>query len=322
MEQEKILEVKNLRMYYSTLRGDVRAVDDVSFNLDKEASLGLVGESGCGKTSAMLAILKLLPWNGRIIDGEIYLDEQNILKMPDTEFRKKIRWKKVSTVFQGAMNALHPMKTIGDQITEAITLHGKESRKEALKRAKDLLELVGIRASLIDRYPHELSGGMKQRCVIAMSVACDPQLVILDEPTTALDVIIAAQVLKLIIELQKKLKLSIIIVTHDLSMVSEVCDNVAVMYGGKMVEIGDIMSVYKEPLHPYSQKLISAFPSVLGPKQELQLIPGFPPNLLEPPTGCRFHPRCPYSMDVCRKKEPPLLSRGKQHSVACHLIGD
>jgi len=309
-------------MYYSTLRGSVKAVDNVSLGLDRRSSLGLVGESGCGKTSTMLTILKLLPTNARIISGEIYLDGQDMAKMSDSKFRKEIRWKKVSTVFQGAMNALHPMKSIGDQIAEPILLHENVSKREALERAEKLLDLVGIGASRIDWYAHELSGGMKQRSVVAMSIACNPELVILDEPTTALDVIIAAQVLKLIKELQDKLELSIIIVTHDLSMVSEVCDRVAVMYAGKIVEMGDITTVYKKPLHPYSRSLISAFPSILGSKKELKSIPGFPPDLLSPPTGCRFHPRCSFSMDICQKKDPPLLDRGSERFVACHLIGD
>jgi len=320
MEQSLLLEAKNLVMYYSTLRGEVKAVDNVSFGLDKESSLGLIGESGCGKTSTMLALLRLLPRNGKIKSGEIYFHGQNITKIKESQYRNEIRWKKVSTVFQGAMNALHPMKNVGNQIIEPILLHEEISKKEALQRAKQLLDLVGIGASRIDRYPHELSGGMKQRAVIAMSIACNPELVILDEPTTALDVIIAAQVLKLIKELQEKLALSIIVVTHDLSMVSEICREVAVMYAGKIVEVGDIADVYQKPLHPYTERLIRAFPSVLGPKKELRSIAGFPPNLLDPPTGCRFHPRCSYSMDICRKKDPPLQCVNREHLVACHLF--
>jgi len=320
LEQKEFLEVKNLKMFYSTLRGDVKAVDNVTFTLNERDGLGLVGESGCGKTSTILTILKLLPRNSRIKSGEINFNQENLLKMPESRFRKEIRWKKISTVFQGAMNALHPTMNIGNQIAEAILLHEDVNKKEATERAKKLLDLVGIGASRADRYPHELSGGMKQRAIIAMSIACNPELVIFDEPTTALDVIVAAQVLGLVKELQHKLGLSIILVTHDLSMVAEVCNKIAVMYAGKIVEMGDINRIYKETLHPYSEKLIMAFPSILGSKRELPSISGFPPNLLEPPSGCRFHPRCSYAMDICRKKEPMLVDTGSNHLVACHLV--
>jgi len=316
-----VLEVKNLKMYYYTLRGWVKAVDDVSFQVDKGESLGLAGESGCGKTSAALSILKLLPHNGKIFGGKIILEGQDIVQIPEEKFRKEIRWKKVSTIFQGAMNALHPTMKVGEQIAEALLLHENISKEEALERAGKLLDLVGVGAERIDRYPHELSGGMKQRVMIAMSLVCNPILVIADEPTTALDVIISAQVLKVMEELQKKLGLSLILITHDLSVISEVCDKVAIMYAGKIVEHGNIKRIYKEPLHPYTQKLINAFPNVLGPKQELIGISGFPPDLLNPPSGCRFHPRCPYAREICKKKEPPIIEIEKKHLVACHLIG-
>jgi len=316
-----LLKVENLKMYYETLRGWVKAVDDVTFELNKGDTLGLAGESGCGKTSAALCILKLLPQNGQIFGGRIYFEGQDILKLPDNKFRKQIRWKKISTIFQGAMNSLHPTTKIGDQIVEGLVAHEKISKKEARIRTAKLLELVGIGAERIDRYPHELSGGLKQRSMIAMSLICNPDLVIADEPTTALDVIVAAQVLKVMKELQEKLKLSIILITHDLSMISEVCNKVAIMYAGKIVEQGGIISIYKEPLHPYTQKLIGAFPSVLGPKEELTSISGFPPDLLRPPSGCRFHPRCSYAQERCKKKEPMIVDVAKEHKVACHLIG-
>lgn len=316
-----ILEVKNLTMRYETLRGWVQAVEDVTFTLEKGDSLGLAGESGCGKTSAALTILRLLPRNAKVFQGSINFDGIELLKLNEKKFREEIRWKRISTIFQGAMNALHPTIKIGDQIVEAITLHEKISKKEALERAKKLLDLVGIGASRIDRYPHELSGGMKQRTMIAMSLACNPDLIIADEPTTALDVIIADQVLKVMEELRQKLNLSMIVISHDLSMIAEVCNKIAIMYAGKIVEEGDIVSIYKEPLHPYTEKLISAFPSVLGVKKELSSIHGFPPDLLNPPPGCRFHPRCTYAMPICEKEEPPLINAGKNHYVACHLIG-
>jgi len=317
----QIVNVENLKMYFLTMRGWVKAVDDVSFTLEKGESLGLAGESGCGKTSTALCILRLLPRNGKIFGGKINFEGKDILKLGEKELRREIRWKKISTIFQGAMNSLHPTTRVGDQIIESITAHENISKKEAKKRTESLLDLVGIGASRIDRYPHELSGGMKQRVIIAMSLACNPDLVIADEPTTALDVIIEAQVLKVMKDLQQKLNLSMILISHDLSMIAETCDKVAIMYAGKIVEQGDTASIYKEPLHPYTQKLVSAFPSIIGPKKELSSIHGFPPDLLNPPPACRFHPRCDYAMEICRKVEPPTVFIGdKNHGVACHLI--
>jgi peptide/nickel transport system ATP-binding protein len=316
-----LLNVENLRMHYQTLRGWVLAVDDISFNLKKGDSLGLAGESGCGKTSAALCVLRLLPRNAKVFEGSINFDGVNLLKMNDRRFRKEIRWKRISTIFQGAMNALQPTTKIGDQITEAILTHENVGKKEAIKRTKGLLDLVGIGGERFSRYPHELSGGMKQRTMIAMSLACNPDMIIADEPTTALDVIIADQVLKVIKELQQKLNLSMLVISHDLSMITEICNRIAIMYAGKIVEQGDIVSIYKSPLHPYTQKLISAFPSVLGPKRELSSIHGFPPDLLDPPHGCRFHPRCSYAMPKCEKIDPQIVEAGKDHYVSCHLVG-
>jgi len=316
---EPLLKVENLKMYYNTIRGDVKAVDDVSFTVSRQESLGLAGESGCGKTSAALSIMKLLPSNGRIVDGTITLDGVEIAKMRDEEVRQKIRWKKVSMIFQGAMNALHPTYKIGHQIAEGILAHEKVGKKEANERAGKLLELVGMEASKASRYPHELSGGMKQRTVSAMALACNPDLVIADEPTTALDVIVQAQVLGVMKDLQRRLDLSWILITHDLSMIAETCTTVAIMYAGKIVEHGDTASLFKKPLHPYTDKLIGAFPSILGPKRELTSIHGFPPNLLNPPPGCRFHPRCTKAMDICNREEPMLVESGKEQYVACHL---
>jgi peptide/nickel transport system ATP-binding protein len=317
--QEKLLKVDDLVMYYHTLRGSVKAVDRITFDLKKGEALGLVGESGCGKTSAMLTILRLLPSNAKVVNGKIVFEGRNLLEIPKKEFNANIRWKKISVVFQGAMNALHPMMPVGEQIVEAIMLHEKLSKKAAFERAGKLLDLVGVGTSRIGHYAHELSGGMKQRCMIAMSLASNPDLVVADEPTTALDVIISAQVLKMLKDLQRKLNISLIVVTHDLSMVAEICEKIAIMYAGKMVESGDIKAVFKEPRHPYTQGLIGAFPSVLGSKRVLKSIPGSPPDLLDPPSGCRFHPRCPYALEVCRKEEPGFTEIEEGWRVACHL---
>lgn len=315
-----LLEIQNLRMYYDTLRGQVKAVDNISFEMTKGQAFGLAGESGCGKTSTALAILRLLPSNGKIVEGKIEFDGVDLTKMKDETFRKDIRWKRISMIFQGAMNALHPTKSIGDQIIEAVLAHEDIGKDKAIERTGRLLDLVGVKASRMDRYPHELSGGMKQRTVTAMALVCNPDLVIADEPTTALDVIIQAQVLRVIIELKSKLNLSMILITHDLSMIAETCERMAVMYAGKIVEIGDVRSIFKKPLHPYTEKLIGAFPSVTGGKKELSSIHGFPPDLLNPPAGCRFHPRCTLAKPICRDEDPEITLVDRNHHVACHLV--
>lgn len=318
---QSLLDVKDLTIYYEILRGQVKAVQGVNFKLEKGESLGLAGESGCGKTTTALSIMRLLPPNGKIIKGKILYENKDLIKLSEAEIRKQIRWKKIAIVFQGAMNALNPVYTIEAQITEAILLHEPTvNKREAMERAKKLFELVGIEPSRVTNYPHEFSGGMRQRAMIAMALACNPELVIADEPGTALDVIVQAQVLKLLVELKKKLKLSMILITHDLSIISETCERAAIMYAGNLAESGSVADIFKEPLHPYTQGLINSFPNIYGPRTEMKPIEGQPPDLFNPPSGCRFHPRCKYAMEVCRKQEPPFLEIGKGHYVACHLI--
>ena len=315
-----LLQVNNLTTYYRTLRGPVHAVENVNFKVEKGEALGLAGESGCGKTTIALSLLRILPWNGRIVNGEIFFKDKDITKMTEDQLRKEIRWKGISLIFQGAMNALNPVYRIEEQIVEAIKTHEPQVKKrEAKERTAKLFEMVGIEPSRAKNYPHEFSGGMRQRAMIAMALACNPSLLIADEPGTALDVIVQAQVLKLISELKDKLNLAIIIITHDLSIISETCDKMAVMYAGKIVELGDVMSLFKKPLHPYTQGLISAFPNLKAKKQEMISIPGSPPNLLNPPPGCRFHPRCSFAMDICKKEEPAVIEISQGHYVACHL---
>ena len=317
-----LLSVQNLTTYYKTLRGYVKAVENVSFDLEKGEALGLAGESGCGKTTVALSLIKLLPSNGEIIRGKIIFKGQDIVSMPESEVRDKIRWKGISLIFQGAMNALNPVYTIEYQIIEAIRAHDPNvSKKEAKERVRKLFELVGLDPSRTRNYPHEFSGGMRQRAMIAMALACNPDIIIADEPGTALDVIVQAQVLKLMKSLKEKLNLSIIMITHDLSLISETCEKLAVMYAGNLVELGDVVTMFKKPLHPYTQGLIQAFPDIKEKKRKMESIPGSPPNLLDPPPGCRFHPRCKYAMEVCRKKVPELKEVEKGHLVACHLVG-
>ncbi len=316
-----VLDVEGLKTYYTTLRGDVKAVDNVSFQVEKGEALGVAGESGCGKTTMALSILRLLPSGGKIVAGKVTFDGVSLGDLTDDDLRKRVRWKGISLVFQGAMNALNPVFKVGDQIVEAIKTHEHNtSTKEAWQRAEDLLELVGIERGRATNYPHEFSGGMKQRALIAMALALTPKVFIADEPGTALDVIVQAQVLKLMRELKEKLDLGMILISHDLSILAETSDKLAIMYAGKIVEYGDVNEIFREPLHPYTQGLVGAFPKIHGPRAKLISIPGSPPDLLVPPPGCHFNPRCPYAMDVCRRDEPPLLKIGsKEHYVACWL---
>jgi len=316
-----VLEVQNLRTHFKTQRGFVKAVDGVSFEVEKGQAMGLAGESGCGKTTVALSILRTLPTAGKILDGKLLFRGQNILELTEDEFRENIRWKGISIVFQGAMNALNPVYKIGDQIIEAITLHEPDvERDTAVERTQKLFELVGIDPSRIDNYPHEFSGGMRQRSMIAMALACNPALLIADEPGTALDVIVAAQVLKLMNELKAKLNLAMILITHDLSIIAETCERSAIMYAGKVAEYADVYSIFKEPLHPYTQGLMGVFPKIKDAKTRMTSIPGSPPDLLNPPTGCKFHPRCKYAMEICKTEEPAFLDIGKNHYVSCHLV--
>ncbi len=316
-----VLEVEHLKTYYYTYKGIVRGVDDVSFKLKEGESLGIAGESGCGKSTLAYSLLKLVPPPGRIVGGKILIDGHDIVKMSEGEVRSKIRWKKISMVFQGAMNALNPVYTVGYQLAEPLIYHKGYSKKEAIEEAKKYLEMVGLAPEIVNRYPHELSGGMKQRVVIAMALILQPKIVIADEPTTALDVVVQAQILNLLKKLQKELKISIILITHDLSIIAELADKVAIMYAGKIVEFGPLEKVFLEPKHPYTQALLRSIPRLRGAKEKLEWIPGTPPDLRNPPPGCRFHPRCKFAMDICRKDSPPEVYLEPDHRVLCWLYG-
>jgi len=317
----KVLEIENLSTHYRLGAEIVYAVDGVSFNIDAGETLGLAGESGCGKTTVAKSIMRILPDNGLIAGGKIWLDGQEMVSLSEQE-AKKIRWRKVSMVFQYAMSAFNPVLRIGDQIMEAILLHDDISKKEALDRAEKLLDHVGLEPSRLRDYPHEFSGGMRQRAIIAQALACDPKLMIADEPVTALDVIVQGKILDLLNTLQKKLNLAVLLITHDLSVIAEESDQVGIMYAGSIMEMGDVVSIYKDPLHPYTAKLIGAFPSVVGEKTKLEFIPGAPPDLVSPPKGCKFHERCPFAKPVCREKRPEYREFGKSHLVACHFAGE
>jgi len=316
-----ILEVRDLVTHYSTLQGPVEAVDRVNFTVDEGHTFGLAGESGCGKTTAALSIMGLLPSNGRVIGGQIILDGEDLLQKDESEL-KKIRWKKISMVFQGAMNALNPVINVGEQIAEVILEKEEITKDDAWKRVRELYELVDLEPSRVKDFPHEFSGGMRQRVMIAMALALYPKLVIADEPITALDVIVQNQILDLMKNLQKKLNLSQILITHDLSVIAETCEKAGIMYAGKLVEHADTVEIYKRPLHPYTSALIGAYPSIVGEKRTLKFIPGAPPTLINPPKGCRFHPRCLYAKEICGREEPEYLEKEAEHFVACHFVDE
>ncbi|MCE7735401.1 MAG: ABC transporter ATP-binding protein [Candidatus Heimdallarchaeota archaeon] len=314
----KVLEINNLKTYFTTKAGTVKAVDDISFVLNEGEILGLAGESGCGKTTTSLSIMKLLPRAGRILSGEILFNKINL---PDLSLKEilKIRGKQISMVFQGAMNALNPVHKIGDQILEVIKIHEPEVKgEEAWDRVLKILDIVGISSSRANDYPHQLSGGMKQRSLIAMALICNPSIIIADEPVTALDVIVQAQVLAALKEMKEQFNLSMIIVTHDLSVITKICDKVVIMYAGRICEFGEVKTIFKKPKHPYTQALLKAFPSITGPKVELFDIGGYPPNLIDPPSGCRFHPRCDKRIEGCDTKIP-LNTPTDDGYVACLL---
>ncbi len=306
MNNNSLLVVNNLKLYYRTRKGVVKAVNDVSFELGEGETLAIVGESGCGKTSLAKALIRLLPRNVATYTGDIWLDGENVMKLDEESFRRQIQWKKISMVFQGAMNALNPVVKVGDHIAEVLMLHRNMEKEEALKIAIDYLKLVGISETFLSRYPFELSGGMKQRVVIAMALVTNPKIVILDEPTSALDVITQANIINLLKDIKEKEKLTYIFITHDIALSSELADKVAVFYAGEIAEISDSDSFFKDPLHPYAKKLMASVPSLRSEKK-LEHIPGAPPSLINLPPGCNFSPRCPYRFDKC-KESPPIFN--------------
>ncbi len=319
MNEEPLLSVRHLTTEFVLSQGKVaRALEDVSFDVLPGQTVGLVGESGCGKTTTLMSIMRLLPASGRITSGEVRFLGKDLMTLSEREMRS-YRWKEMAIVFQGAMNALNPVMKIGDQIGEAILLHNLMDRDHAEKRVGELLEMVGIPRARRDQYPHQYSGGMRQRAMIAMSLACAPDLLFADEPTTALDVMIQAQVLELLRKIQKALGLAIVLVTHDLGVVAEVCDSVVVMYGGKVAEYGSADRIYNYPQHPYTQRLLASFPDVNRPSETLVSIPGIPPRLTDLPSGCRFEPRCDVKLAKCAKIDPHLIEVSDQHYAACHL---
>jgi len=317
-----LLQVENLKTYITTHRGVVRAVDGVSFEIFEEETLGLVGESGCGKSMTALSILKLYPKpQGKIVEGKIVFEGEDLVQK-DEEEMLKIRGKRISMIFQEPMTSLDPVFPVGEGIVEVLMLHQGLSRSEAQREAVRLLRMVRIPEPerRVHQYPHQLSGGMRQRVMIAQALACRPKLLIADEPTTALDVTVQAQILELIRTLKKETKTAVLLITHDLGVVAEYCERVAVMYAGKIVEKADVLSLFARPLHPYTRALLGALPRLDGKRSRLEAIPGSVPDLIAPPSGCRFHPRCRERLPRCSEEEPRLWEVEKGHEVACHRL--
>jgi peptide/nickel transport system ATP-binding protein len=311
-----LLSIENLKTYYFTKAGAVKAVDGVTFSLNKGQSIGIAGESGCGKSTIALSLMRLIK-GGKIVDGKIMLNGVSLLDLPEKEFNA-IRWDKISFVSQAAMGALNPVYTIGAQIVEAILAHRKIKKSDALNQVRELLRKVEIDPDRVSNYPHELSGGMRQRAMIAMALALNPEVLIADEPTTALDVVTQAQMIKLLKKLQKEMNLAVIFISHDLSILAQVCDKVLIMYAGKVMEFADVSDLYAKPRHPYAKALLNSFPDIADERKMLQGLPGNTPNLLHPPLGCKFHPRCAYVQAICQAKEPVFAEIQPNRFVTCH----
>lgn len=321
MDDNTVLEVDELSTHYLTRDGEVKALDDASFKLHRGESIGIAGESGCGKSTLAFSLLNQVQPPGQIMSGSINLDGIEVAELTEKEARKKIRWKKVSMVFQGAMEIMTPVYTVGHQMVEPLKYHKGIEGEEAREICERYLNLVNLDGSIFDRYPHELSGGQKQRVIIATALLLEPDLVIFDEPTTALDVVVEARIMNDLKRLRRELDISMIFITHDLSILAEVSDKLAIMYAGWIVEFGTAEDIYKDPKHPYTEKLMAAIPDITTDIDRLEYIPGVPPNLVNPPAGCRFHPRCHKAMEVCKEMEPEFHEVGGV-KVKCHLYSE
>ena len=321
---EPLLSVRNLKTYFYTDEGVVRAVDGLTYDLHKGETLGIVGESGCGKSVHALSVMRLIPTPpGKIVEGEILFEGKNLLKLPDEEMRH-IRGNRIAMIFQEPMTSLNPVLTIGEQIAEAVILHQRLDKKAAWERAIEMLERVKmpVARERIKDYPHQFSGGMRQRVMIAMALSCNPSILIADEPTTALDVTIQAQILDLIRELQQEFNMAVIMITHNLGVVAELTDNVVVMYAGKPVEHADVNRIFQDPKHPYTWGLLHSIPKLYERKERLIPIEGQPPSLIDLPPGCPFAPRCQFAMEICVQADPPDYDVGPSHTAKCYLHGE
>lgn len=317
---EELLNIEDLSIYYITEAGETKAVNNLNLKLGKGETLGFVGETGAGKTTTALGIMRLVPNPpGKIVSGKISFDGEDILSKTEKEMQE-IRGNKISMIFQDPMTSLNPVMTVGEQIAEVLALHQNLKKEELKEKTVQMLETVGIKRERINDYPHQFSGGMKQRVVIAMALACNPMLIIADEPTTALDVTIQAQVLELMIELQNKYNTSMIMITHDLGIVAEICDHVAIMYAGSVIEYGTVEKLYTDPKHPYTKGLFASIPTLDADEESLHVIKGTPPNPVDLPTGCKFHPRCEFATERCKCEVPKMIDLDDSHCVSCFLF--
>ena len=320
MSTENLLDIKDLVIRYETSDGVVHAVNGVNLQIKKGTTLGLVGETGAGKTTVAKGIMRIIPNPpGKIVSGEIFFEGENLLAKEDADMRK-IRGNEISMIFQDPMTSLNPVMTVGDQIAEVIAIHQKVDKKGAKQKAKEMLEMVGIPAEREAEYPHQFSGGMKQRVVIAIALACNPQLLIADEPTTALDVTIQAQVLDMMTNLKNQMGTSMLLITHDLGVVAQTCDNVAIMYAGEVVEYGNLHEVFKETAHPYTEGLFGSIPNLNADVKRLSPIEGLMPDPMNLPEGCKFSPRCKYATERCRTEVPEMISLGGDHCAKCFRL--
>jgi oligopeptide/dipeptide ABC transporter ATP-binding protein len=315
---EALLQIKDLEVRYATRAGLVKAVDKVDLEVRRGETLGLVGESGCGKSTLGFSILRLIREPGEIVGGQILFDGADLLQKTEQEMID-IRGKNIAMIFQDPMTCLNPLQRIDDHFIETVNIHERASAKEARQRAADLVDKLGIIADRLTDYPHQLSGGMRQRIMIGLALILNSDLIIADEPTTSLDVIVEAQILELMKGLKRDFNLTMILITHNMGIVAELADRIAVMYAGKLMEVAQAVPLYDRPLHPYTQGLLKSIPNISLEEQKLETMPGSPPDLIEPPTGCRFHPRCPYAMEKCSSVEPPMKEIENGHRAACWL---
>lgn len=315
----ELLRIENLTVQYLLNERYVEALEDASLTVNKGDTLGIVGESGCGKSTLALAIMGILPENAHIKSGRILFEGQDLLKMPQAKLRRDIRWRKISMIFQSSMNALNPVYKVGSTLMDVAEFKLKVDRDKATAIVQRLYGLVGMDPTRLRNYPHQYSGGMRQRAVIAMSLICEPALIIADEPTTALDVVVQNQILKTLKKLRDELDISIVLISHDVGVIGETCENIAVMYGGKLFETGSTKQLFTEPNNPYTRALLNCFPDPVNPKSVLKGIPGEPPDLSAVPPGCRYAPRCTYAKEICRTKSPPFIELEPGHQSLCHF---
>jgi oligopeptide/dipeptide ABC transporter ATP-binding protein len=313
-----LVSIRDLDVHYYTRMGVVKALDSVSLDIERGQLMGLVGESGCGKSTLGFSLLRLIPSPGRIVGGSILFDGEELLDKNE-EYMRHVRGKRISMVFQDPLTSLNPLQRIGDHLVETITTHEAVSGEDAWKRAEELVDRLGISPSRLNDYPHQFSGGMRQRIMMSLALALDSDLIIADEPTTSMDVIVEAQILDLLKELKAAYNLTLMLITHNMGIVAELVDRVAVMYAAKIVEIANAGDLFSEPLHPYTQGLLKSVPNIKLLDQEFEIMKGSPPDLIDPPTGCRFHPRCPHAMDICSEVDPLMKQVEDRTMVACHL---